>query len=192
MSADKTVQFFITYKVLSWIFSPLILIKAWQNRYNKYYYCCCLYSNSIDEEGDPGRDEGTTQRYPRSKVQRPSTLCSHYLTKRGKSSTLGQVSWKQTLRFAHKKFIGRCPGNNTWQGGRTAELCKGGIKCSACTMVVSTVGNFGGGMALQNRSATRKQGSWSLYPQHHVACIQAESVIVDRATPFSQGQFLEL
>lgn len=56
MSADETVQFFITYEVLSWIFSPLMLIKAWQNRYNKYYYYCCLYSNSIDEERDPGRD----------------------------------------------------------------------------------------------------------------------------------------
>lgn len=47
----------------------------------------------------------TTQHYPRSKLQRSTILCCHYLTKRGKLSNLGQISWKQTLRFAYTRNI---------------------------------------------------------------------------------------
>ena len=66
----------------------------------------------------------TSQHYLRSKVQRPSALCCHYSTKRGKFPllTLGQVSWEQTLRLAYEKLIGRYSERGLGDGEESSNM----------------------------------------------------------------------
>lgn len=63
---------------------------------------------------------------------------------------------------------------------------------SACTMVASTEGNFGAGVALLNYSVTSKQGSWSLYPSTGMWLHPSWRHNLGLTASFSQGQFLEL
>ena len=64
------------------------------------------------------------------------------------------------------------------------------MNSSSGTRGVCTVGNLGGGMALQNCDAILKHGGWSLYPWHRlvIGC----GLYPGRSVQFSQRQFLEL
>lgn len=112
--------------------------------------------------------------------KRPSALCCHYSTKRGKFPllTLGQVSWEQTLRLAYEKLIGRYSERGLGGGEESRNVQREGWTAVQVQGWSSQWGSLEVGWPFRI-----VMPSWSMGPGHcipginsslDVGCIQAE------------------